>query len=87
MGNIYHAKGDIDKALEHHQLALKIDREIGNRVGESNVLGNIGNFYQTNGDTNKSLEHYEQALEISNDIGQNKISHSLRTYIQNLKTK
>ena len=42
MGLVYARKGELDKALSHHEDALKIDRKIGNPLGEAKALGNIG---------------------------------------------
>ncbi|GAI36357.1 unnamed protein product, partial [marine sediment metagenome] len=69
IGLIYGDKGDLDKALEHYQEALKICREIGYKRGEANGLGNIGNVYIDKGDLDKALEHYQEALKIHRGIG------------------
>lgn len=43
--------GDAKGAIEHHDQALAISREIGNRRGEGNTLGNLdqcqGGIYMT----------------------------------------
>ena len=48
---------------------MKLDREIGNREGEANALGNIGNVYWVKGELDKALKHYQQALKIFEEIG------------------
>ena len=48
--------------------ALVIAREIGDRRGEGNHLGNLGNAYLRLGEVRKAIEHYEQALKLFEDI-------------------
>ena len=50
-------------------LALAIAREIGDRRGQGNALGNLGNAYSDLGEPRKAIEFYEQALKISKEIG------------------
>ena len=69
LGLIYSDKGDLDKALEYHQQALKIHREIGYKQGEASDLGNIGLIYSDKGDLDKALEYHQQALKIDREIG------------------
>jgi len=68
IGLIYSDKGDLDKALEYHQQALKIDREIGYKQGEASDLGNIGLIYRAKGDLDKALEYHQQALKVFIEI-------------------
>ena len=44
-------------------------REIGDRRGEGNALGNLGLAYAALGDARKAIEFYEQALVIDREIG------------------
>jgi len=48
---------------------LKIAREIGDRRGEGNALGNLGNAYAALGETKRAIEFYEQRLKIAQEIG------------------
>lgn len=47
---VYTDKGELDKALEYLEGALKIHREIGHKQGEALDLGNIGNIYTDKGE-------------------------------------
>jgi tetratricopeptide (TPR) repeat protein len=49
--------------------AWQLHREIGDRRGEGNDLGNLGNAYAALGDARKAIEFYEQALAIAREIG------------------
>ncbi len=44
-------------------------REIGDRRGEGNALGNLGNAYAALGDARKAIEFYEQRMVIAREIG------------------
>lgn len=46
-----------------------IDREIGDRRGEGNALGNLGTAYAALGDARKAIEFYEQRMVIAREIG------------------
>ena len=54
--------GETRKAIEFYEQALMIAREIGDRRGEGNALGNLGIAYADLGETRKAIEFYEQAL-------------------------
>jgi tetratricopeptide (TPR) repeat protein len=68
LGLAYSDLGDIKKAIDKYDQALKIDREIDDRRGESNHLGYMGNAYCDLGDVKKAIDNYEQALEIAREI-------------------
>ncbi len=61
--------GETRKAIEFHEQALVIDREIGDRRGEGADLGNLGIAYADLGETRQAIEFYEQALVIAREIG------------------
>jgi len=69
LGLAYNHLGESRKAIEYYEQALKISREIGDRLGEENRLGNLGLAYYRLGEIKKAIEYYEQALEISREIG------------------
>ncbi|NAS89575.1 hypothetical protein C4E24_07580, partial [ANME-1 cluster archaeon AG-394-G21] len=56
------------KAIEYYEQALAIAREIGDRRGEGNSLGNLGLAYSDLGQEEKAIEYYEQALAIGKEI-------------------
>jgi Tetratricopeptide repeat. len=57
------------EALQSCEQALTIYREIENRLGEANSLGNLGNSYYYLGQYEKAIEFREQSLEIAREIG------------------
>lgn len=72
LGFVYINLCEYKKAIEYYEHALKIAREIGDRLGEGNHLGSLGLAYRDLGDPRKAIEYYEQALEIArkrNDRG------------------
>ena len=46
-----------------------IAREIGDRSGEGNRLGNLGNVYRDLGQVDKAIEYCEDAMVIAREIG------------------
>ncbi len=69
LGIRYQQLGFVGKAIEYHEQALKIAREIGDRCGEGYALGNLGIAYKDLGEPRKAIEYYEQALKITREIG------------------
>lgn len=61
--------GQIDRAIGLCEQALAIDRELGDRPGESTDLGNLGNCYAALGQIDKAKGLYEQALDIARQEG------------------
>ncbi|MCU1296636.1 MAG: photosystem assembly protein Ycf3 [Acidobacteriaceae bacterium] len=45
LGGVYFILGDSGRAIEYQELALKVDRDVGNMQGEARALGNLGNAY------------------------------------------
>jgi tetratricopeptide (TPR) repeat protein len=52
------------KAIEHYEQALKISREIGDRRGEGNSLGNLGLVYAELDQIPQAIECAKSALTI-----------------------
>jgi tetratricopeptide (TPR) repeat protein len=69
LGLAYSNLGQVEKAIEYHEDALAIAREIGDRRTEGNVLGNLGNAYSDLGQVEKAIEYHEDALVIAREIG------------------
>jgi len=69
LGNCYQAMGGYQAAMRHHREALVIAREIGDRGGEGNCLGNIGSCYQATGDYQAAMRNHGEALGIAREIG------------------
>ena len=69
LGLCYYRLGDYRRAGDHHQQALAIARDIGDRQGEGAVLGNLGLCYDSLGDYRRAIDHHQQALAIARDIG------------------
>ena len=57
------------RAIELHEQALTIDREIGDREGEAAALTGLGNAYVALGEVRRAIELHEQALTIDREIG------------------
>ena len=48
---------------------MRLTREIGDRKGVANSLGNLANAYASQGDYDKAIDFQQQSLEIRREIG------------------
>ena len=59
----------MDKARLHHEAALAVAREVGNRRLEGNTLCNLGLLHQVQGRFGEALDQLEAALAVARDMG------------------
>jgi tetratricopeptide (TPR) repeat protein len=69
MGEIYLEVGLLDKARESCENALQIFMTIGNRQGESEVLGTLGGIHLSKGDVQIARGYFERSIEVKQAIG------------------
>jgi len=69
LGLITKLYGDLNKALEYYDSALKKFRAEKNRKSEGATLVNIGNIYYAQGDYEKALDYLEKCLKIFEELG------------------
>lgn len=58
----------MEQAIDYHEQALAIAREIGDRRGEWNHLANLGVAYEKLGQMEKARNHRQAAFEIYEEI-------------------
>jgi tetratricopeptide (TPR) repeat protein len=69
LGSACADSGDLSGAIEYHQQALTLYRQIGDRHGEAASLGNLGLAYAAMAQHAQAAEVYQQSLEIFRDLG------------------
>jgi len=69
LGNSYYLLGQFTRAIDLYEQALAIDRETGNREGETAALGGLANSYGDLGQFTRAIGLYEQALAIDRETG------------------
>ena len=69
VGTGYASLGQYAKAIELHEQALAIDKELGDRKGQRTTLKGLGNCYASLGQYAKAMELFEQALAIKEELG------------------
>ncbi len=68
LGDIARRTGNLDEAEEHYLKSLATARDIGDRHGEAETLGNLGVVVQRGGDLDAAEEYHQQSLDIKRDI-------------------
>ena len=68
-GIVYRSLGNYKKAIEYHNLHLKIAKEVGDKHGEGNAYGNLGIAYHRLGNFKKALEYHNLYLKITKEVG------------------
>ena len=86
LGNAYSGLEQVKKAIEYHKQALVIAKEIGDRRGEGNNLGNLGSAYSNLGQVEKAIEYYEQALVIGKEVKDPKIINFCEENLKSIKS-
>lgn len=64
LGMVAGLKGDLQQALNYYSRQLGLQRETGNRSGESAALNNIASVFSDRGELDKALDYYQQSLNI-----------------------
>ena len=69
LGLAYHSLGEFKKAMELHQLGLRIAKDTGNKDAEGQGYNNLGLTHHSLGEFNKAIERYELGLGIAQNTG------------------
>ena len=69
LGNAQFSLGDFEKAIQYHELDLKIAKEVGDRAGEGKSYASLGNAYFSLGDFGKAIQYHERDLKIAKEVG------------------
>jgi tetratricopeptide (TPR) repeat protein len=60
---------DYARSVSYYEQCLALYREIGDHLGQAQVLNNLGTLGNAQGDYSTALAYYEQALHASREIG------------------
>ena len=69
LGMCLAAMGQVARAIEHHEEAVRISRAIGARKAEADNLGSLGWCHRYLGKTQRAIEFLEEAVAIEREIG------------------
>ncbi len=61
--------GQIEKAIDYYEQALKVAYQTNDHQIAGNTLGNLGNAYQALGEMEKAMEYHKKALILFRKIG------------------
>ena len=70
--------GEHRRAIEYHEQALAIARNIGDRRGEGTALGNLGDAYHSLDENRRAIECQEEQLKIAREIG-DRVGRAMRS--------
>ena len=69
IGIVFKNQGKYIEALEYYFKSLRIEEEIGNKIGIAVTFNNIGLIYADQGDYPKALEYYFKGLKMDEELG------------------
>lgn len=69
LGGICWQQGDLDKAIAHIELSLKLNTDSNNLRGMGVAQTNLGVLHDIKGDWSKAIEYYERAYTVQKKIG------------------
>ncbi len=69
LGLTYRFLGQVERAIEFHEQALAIAREIGDHWVEGFALGELGNAHRDLGQVERALSYHKEALAIARETG------------------
>ena len=69
LGNVHISVGEHEKAKEHLEKSVVIQKEIGDRSGEATSYANLGAVYTAVGEYEKAREYLEKSVVIQKEIG------------------
>ncbi|HJR52115.1 MAG TPA: adenylate/guanylate cyclase domain-containing protein [Gemmatimonadota bacterium] len=77
LGAVFYYRHDFDRAFASHSTALKLRRELDDRLGIAKSLSNIGNILlHLKEDFDGAEEHYRKAHETAVEIGDRQMQYS-----------
>lgn len=68
MGNVFFKQGNYQRAIEHYQKALDLERQTNNRLGMLNSLTNIGISYTKANQPGPAQQYLNEALALSAEL-------------------
>ena len=69
LGGVYQIRGNLDKAIEFHQKALRLDEELGSKEGVAIVYCNLGIVYKLQGNKTEAKRYYLKSIELFKQLG------------------
>ena len=76
--HVYHSLGikyfnlvDVQKALEYHQLDLKVAEDAGNKVRQGSACAHLGRAFFHLGNIKMAIKYHQERLSIAKDLGDN----------------
>lgn len=68
LGIIYQTRGDLDRAIDYHEKALKLNQELGNKEGIAINNGNLGIVYGKQGNFPYAMRYINESIALYQEI-------------------
>jgi len=69
LGQIFHAKGDLDRGIRNYEQSLVLFKELNNKDRLAWVLNNVSSAYRMGGKFERALECIEQSMALHRELG------------------
>ena len=74
IGNLYHNRNDLGRAIEYYKKSLDLKKETGDTEGASVVLNDIAVAFYDSGKYETAVENYKESYKINEELGNKKVS-------------
>jgi tetratricopeptide (TPR) repeat protein len=69
LGLVAESQGNYLEAIEYHEQALALQRDLGDQQGEANSLNSLGIVAMSQGNYAEAIDYYEQSLALKRELG------------------
>jgi tetratricopeptide (TPR) repeat protein len=87
LGSAYREGGQYQQALIHHQRALLVAQELGNRRSQASNLSNLGQTYYEMKQYQSAAGYFDQALPIWREVDDSKSQARTLSYLGDIYTR
>jgi tetratricopeptide (TPR) repeat protein len=84
LGNVFRARGELEKAEAMHRKALEIDEALGRKEGMATGYVNLGLVFEARGEPEKAEAMYRRGLALAEKVGAQPVIDEIKGFLADL---